>query len=1067
MANDIKQRIILEGEKEYKAALQDANRNLKTLRSALKAETAELGANATAQQKNQVKVKNLQKQIKEQEKVVNTYREALEEVREKYGDNADAIAKYEQKLNDARTALANMKNQIDATGNSFKSIESGARQSVTETAALALSFEKISGAAQTMSDACEGIFTGLLGSIRGVISSVWGEIMEVASLADDYTDLAYYLGASTTDVQKWSNAMKSAGGSLSSVTSLITKLRYGGTADKVTEWFGISAENYDNDLLYIQAVLQQMYKWRSVMKENGTWTEAMVDIFGAKKVKEVDDILGDWDDILPMLQHYDVEQGGIGLTEEEISDMNTLAQTVRQLLTDWETLKQMAVVKLFGSVALDLTSNAQGALDSLIELMNATTDEERNAAIEKFQEKLEGIFKSIGEAIASAGEALDKAGGTLKGSENGYVKLMGDILSTVGSVLTWLADESHINLVVGAVEALFAVWVGDKALAFLGNLQSASEWITNIFQNRKAPNIDWGNGGNGGDGGTGNTGTENVQTENVSTENVTTQNVTTQNVTTGNTTTGNVQNETVTNGTFTKADFATVSTTTENVQTMYVENMIGGNGGNPKVTPTPTKKFWKDPDYEYQKLMGESGAGNGLPSGYGNGLPSGYGNGLTAGEEPLKIGSGDTQLLLGDGSPDVVNIDTVNTEGMVNAANGKIVADQAFADFSAEYAAAHPKANAIIEKLTSPEGLLTLGIMAGIPLASEFLEDAKRREMGEEKYGEAYRTFTAREKRIANGTGPAVLAGDAETAEDIKDAAERQKKLDKALRPGWLAWTVDVQDAIDNAADSVGQVASDVYANTKKAFELPFDLLNHYVFGNTGKGADYDHAMDVATDVAMTIVGNWFSTAASDVGNWFSTDFVDVMEKLSRAIPVILHGPQENGEYDTDYTWAQWIDSWGTDKWVENGSRGLSDANLALINALVGMSVSSGLSEFDVLVDDIVTDVVEGVTEDINLHTPIHSTYGVPGGGSPHTNYVEDIENWGVWGPGRSGTYTFADWWTEHSTPGETQSMKSIMAGLPQSIQNGMKNIKVVMDGQEVGYLVTPYVSQEIARAAG
>jgi hypothetical protein len=42
VANEIKQKIVLEGEKEYSAALKDANRNLKTLKSSLKAESAEL-----------------------------------------------------------------------------------------------------------------------------------------------------------------------------------------------------------------------------------------------------------------------------------------------------------------------------------------------------------------------------------------------------------------------------------------------------------------------------------------------------------------------------------------------------------------------------------------------------------------------------------------------------------------------------------------------------------------------------------------------------------------------------------------------------------------------------------------------------------------------------------------------------------------------------------------------------------------------------------------------------------------------------------------------------------------
>ena len=62
MAQEIKRRIVLEGEKEYSAALKEAQRNLKTLRSELKAETAELGANATEQQKNEAKLKNLAKQ---------------------------------------------------------------------------------------------------------------------------------------------------------------------------------------------------------------------------------------------------------------------------------------------------------------------------------------------------------------------------------------------------------------------------------------------------------------------------------------------------------------------------------------------------------------------------------------------------------------------------------------------------------------------------------------------------------------------------------------------------------------------------------------------------------------------------------------------------------------------------------------------------------------------------------------------------------------------------------------------------------------------------------------------
>lgn len=65
MAKEIKQRIVLEGEKQYNAAIKEAQRNIKTLRSEMKAETAELGNNATAQQKAEVAAKSLKKQIAE------------------------------------------------------------------------------------------------------------------------------------------------------------------------------------------------------------------------------------------------------------------------------------------------------------------------------------------------------------------------------------------------------------------------------------------------------------------------------------------------------------------------------------------------------------------------------------------------------------------------------------------------------------------------------------------------------------------------------------------------------------------------------------------------------------------------------------------------------------------------------------------------------------------------------------------------------------------------------------------------------------------------------------------
>ena len=218
----IKQRIELEGEKQYSQAINEARRNLRTLRSELKAETAELGANATAQQKNEAKTKSLQKQIKEQEKVVQAYRDALKEVKEKYSDNADAIAQYEQKLNDARTALANMKNSLEQVGNAYRSVNEGAKSGIVENKALADSFDGIVDSAQKMGESIGNVFGGIVGTIKDSVGAVWGELMDIAARANNWTDLASYMNTSTVEIEKWDRAISAAQGDFGKFTTAAT-----------------------------------------------------------------------------------------------------------------------------------------------------------------------------------------------------------------------------------------------------------------------------------------------------------------------------------------------------------------------------------------------------------------------------------------------------------------------------------------------------------------------------------------------------------------------------------------------------------------------------------------------------------------------------------------------------------------------------------------------------------------------------------------------------------------------------------------------------------------------------
>ena len=470
--NDIRQKIVLDGEKEYSAALKEAQRNLKVLRSELKAETAELGKNATAQEKNQAKVKNLQKQIKEQEKVVKTYEDALKEVKEKYGENAEAVAKWEVKLNEARATLGNMKSDLDSVGNAFKNVDGSAQMGIVAAKSFADSLESIGSAADSIAGALESAFTGVIGVISDAVTALWDEVMQVAAKANAWTDLADYFGTTAANVQKWSNAIQGAGGKFDDFTTILNKFKTGGVNDKITELFGISDVNYTDDLEYTVAVLRQMAEMREEMTRAGTWDSAMASIFGTKKSQAAGWFVSNWANIEKNLNRYDAENGGVGMTDEQLETMNQLYIDVQNIQTTWEAFKSSFLAGAFGKLSLDLVGNAQGILDGLIAYMGAENEGEREAAIRQIQENMTQFFTRLGEAIEAAAKALDEVGTQLAGSENGYVATIGRVLQAFASVLDWLTKPESLEQVKRFFETLLDLWVGAKVVSAISNVAS-------------------------------------------------------------------------------------------------------------------------------------------------------------------------------------------------------------------------------------------------------------------------------------------------------------------------------------------------------------------------------------------------------------------------------------------------------------------------------------------------------------------------------------------------------------------------------------------------------------------
>ena len=470
---DIKQRIVLDGEKEYKQALKDAQRELKTLRSELKAETAELGKNATEQQKAEVRTKNLQKQIKEQEKVVQTYRKALEEVRENYADNEDAIAKWEQKLNDARATLANMKNSLGDVNEGLKQIDQSAAMGTVATKSLADSFESLAGIGSSISDAIESVFTGMVDTVKGVVTELWGMITDAAAKANQWTDLASYFGSTAEQVQLMNRAINASAGDFSKFTNLVSQLSFGGKNKKITEWFGVSDANYTNNIDYTMAVLDAMSKAYKEWGTGGKWDNAMSEIFGGKKSADVSWFVTNLESIRKNMAEF--QDGGYLMDKDELETMNQVHLQLNEITEKWDALKAK-FAEGFGKVTLDIMTNVEGALDALAKYFNAETPEEREKALQELEQNITEAFQKIADAIRAGIEILGKVAEDLKNSDDPVTKTLGTVLDGIVTALKWFTED-NANNVVKAFEIIAAFWITGKGLKMASSILGVAQNI--------------------------------------------------------------------------------------------------------------------------------------------------------------------------------------------------------------------------------------------------------------------------------------------------------------------------------------------------------------------------------------------------------------------------------------------------------------------------------------------------------------------------------------------------------------------------------------------------------------
>ncbi|NCB53087.1 MAG: phage tail protein, partial [Clostridia bacterium] len=203
---EIKTTLAIDGEKQFKAAMDEAFRGMKVLGSEMKLNTAVFGDNASSMEGLTKKGEILGKQISQQKEIVAALSKAVHDSASAYGENDKRTDAYRIKLNNATAALNNMEGELSENEKAVK--EFGKEVSETEkktinwSSALSKVGEGVKIAAKATGVAMVAIGTAAVAAGKEIFNLATG----TGKFADDIITMSAQTGISTQSLQEWTYA---------------------------------------------------------------------------------------------------------------------------------------------------------------------------------------------------------------------------------------------------------------------------------------------------------------------------------------------------------------------------------------------------------------------------------------------------------------------------------------------------------------------------------------------------------------------------------------------------------------------------------------------------------------------------------------------------------------------------------------------------------------------------------------------------------------------------------------------------------------------------------------------
>ena len=485
----------MSGEKEYKAALTDINRNITVLNSEMKKVSAVYADNAKSVEALAAKQSVLDRTMDEQRRKVEQTRAALESAAAAYGEGDKRVSAWQIKLNTAEAQLARTELAVRKNKEELEAANKATEEAAEKTEDLAEAEKEADNEGISLGNVVEGL-AGKLGiqlpaGANNALRSLGNISAKSAVLA---TGLLAVADAVIEVEQKFISLTKEAAGFADGILTMATTS--GIAAEKLQE-YTYAAELLD---VSVDTITGSQAKLIKSMQSAADGTEKQADAFRALGVsytnadgslRNVGDVFWELIDALGRIENETQRDSyAMELLGKSARDLNPLIVNGSEAM---DALAQEA--HDVGYVLSNEQLAALGKVDDAYQRLDRTVEATKNQIGAEFAPALSEATTNATEFVQKTGNAFRDTGLTtafasILSSASGLLSPLGSIATTLSGPLKFalqytasglavIADT--LNVIVGLVSFIPELIGGTKfrdttLLTGLGRGNSPSNW---------------------------------------------------------------------------------------------------------------------------------------------------------------------------------------------------------------------------------------------------------------------------------------------------------------------------------------------------------------------------------------------------------------------------------------------------------------------------------------------------------------------------------------------------------------------------------------------------------------